>query len=98
MDSGQYSITLVVFFITYVIFEVPSNLILSKTKPSIFLPTIMGLWGAATCCMAAVNTYGQLVALRAIVGILESGFAPGVLLILSSWYKKKEVHTNSLMP
>ncbi|RMX73846.1 hypothetical protein D0869_13195, partial [Hortaea werneckii] len=90
MDSGQYSIALVVFFITYVIFEVPSNLILSKTKPSIFLPTIMGLWGAATCCMAAVNTYGQLVALRAIVGILESGFAPGVLLILSSWYKKKE--------
>ena len=98
MDSGQYSIALVVFFITYVIFEVPSNLILSKTKPSIFLPTIMGLWGAATCCMAAVNTYGQLVALRAIVGILESGFAPGVLLILSSWYKKKEVHTTAPYP
>jgi hypothetical protein len=69
MDSNQYSIALIVFFITvssnerlaerhsitrtetdvsslhqYVLFEVPSNLILARTKPSIFLPTIMFLW------------------------------------------------------
>ncbi|GAB7325405.1 hypothetical protein MBLNU13_g09434t2 [Cladosporium sp. NU13] len=90
MDSNQYSIALIVFFITYVIFEVPSNLILARTKPSIFLPTIMFLWGAATCCMAVIKTYGQLVALRTLVGVLEAGFAPGILLILSSWYKKEE--------
>lgn len=90
MDSNQYSLSLIVFFITYVIFEVPSNLILSKTKPSIFLPCIMSLWGIVTCCMALVKTYHQLLALRTIVGILEAGFAPGVLLILSSWYKKNE--------
>lgn len=78
------------FFVTYVVFEVPSNLILAKTRPSIFLATIMTLWGVVTCCMAKVETYGQLVALRVIVGVLEAGFAPGVLLILSSWYKKAE--------
>lgn len=44
MNSDQYSIALVVFFITYVTFEVPSNMILAKTRPSIFLPTIMFLW------------------------------------------------------
>ena len=76
--------------ITYVLFEVPSNLILSKTKPSIFLPVIMILWGTATCCMSLIQSYHQLIALRTIVGILEAGFAPGVLLILSSWYKKNE--------
>lgn len=90
MDSSQYSISLIVFFVTYVVFEVPSNLILSKSKPSIFLPTIMFLWGTATCCMAAVKSYGQLVAVRTIVGVLEAGFAPGILLILSSWYTKNE--------
>ncbi|KAF7187285.1 MFS transporter prlL [Pseudocercospora fuligena] len=90
MDSNQYSISLIVFFITYVLFEVPSNLILAKTRPSIYLPTIMALWGIVTCCMAKVETFGQLVALRTIVGVLEAGFAPGVLLILSSWYKKAE--------
>ena len=50
----------------------------------------MILWGIVTCCMAAVKTYRQLVALRFIVGVLEAGFAPGVLFLLSSWYKREE--------
>lgn len=41
LDSNQYSVILIVFFVTYVVFEVPSNLILSKTRPSVFLPVIM---------------------------------------------------------
>lgn len=45
MGSSEYSVALVVFFVSYVIFEVPSNMVLSKTKPSIFLPVIMGTWG-----------------------------------------------------
>lgn len=40
--------------------------------------------------MAAVTTYHHLIVLRLIVGVLEAGFAPGILLILSSWYKKNE--------
>ncbi|OMP83205.1 putative transporter [Diplodia seriata] len=90
LTSNQYSVSLIVFFVSYVVFEVPSNLILSRTRPSIFLPTIMFLWGGITCCMAAVHNFGQLVALRFVVGIFEAGFAPGILLILSSWYKKNE--------
>jgi MFS family permease len=76
-----------------VLWEIPSNLILSKTKPSIFLPVIMSLWGIATCCMAKVQTSGQLIACRVIVGILEAGFAPGILLIISSWYRPNEQST-----
>lgn len=40
--------------------------------------------------MSQVKTYEQLVALRIIVGVFEAGFAPGILLIISSWYKKNE--------
>ncbi|EON69581.1 hypothetical protein W97_08841 [Coniosporium apollinis CBS 100218] len=90
LTSNQYSIILVVFFITYVLFEVPSNMILAKSRPSIFLPTIMVLWGAATCVMAAAQSYKHLIALRLIIGMFEAGFAPGILFILSSWYKKNE--------
>lgn len=43
-----------------------------------------------TCCMALVKSYHQLIALRLLVGALESCFAPGVLLLFSSWYKKNE--------
>lgn len=66
------------------------SMILERTRPSIYLPSIMFLWGIVTICMAWVQNYHTLVALRLIVGILESGFAPGILLILSSWYKPNE--------
>ncbi|CAJ2507398.1 Uu.00g085840.m01.CDS01 [Anthostomella pinea] len=90
LDSDRYSITLVVFFIGYVLWEVPSNMILARTKPSIFLPAIMFFWGCATIGMAFINSYEALIGLRVLVGLLESGFAPGMLLLLSSWYKPDE--------
>lgn len=65
-------------------------MILAKTKPSIFLPTIMFLWGCVTVGMGWMPNYQTLVGLRVIIGILEAGFAPGVILILSSWYKPNE--------
>lgn len=66
------------------------SMILERSRPSIYLPCIMFIWGIVTICMAWVQNYHTLVALRLIVGILESGFAPGILLILSSWYKPNE--------
>lgn len=50
----------------------------------------MVTWGALTCVMAAIKDFKHLVALRVIIGCVEAGFAPGVLLVLSSWYKRTE--------
>ena len=41
LDSARYSIVLVVFFVSYVVFEVPSNMILSRTRPSLYLPGML---------------------------------------------------------
>ncbi|RYN41403.1 hypothetical protein AA0113_g1536 [Alternaria arborescens] len=90
LSSDQYSIALVVFFVTYVVFEPPSNMLLVRLKPSIYLPVIMIIWGALTCCMAVIDDFKHLVVLRIFVGVFESGFAPGIILIISSWYKKDE--------
>ncbi|KAF4816677.1 MFS transporter prlL [Colletotrichum siamense] len=90
LDSGKYSIALIVFFIGYVLFEVPSNMLLTRTRPSLYLPGIMAVWGSVTIGMAFCPTYEALVGFRVVMGCLESGFAPGVLLLLSSWYKKEE--------
>ncbi|KAJ6020471.1 hypothetical protein N7540_005975 [Penicillium herquei] len=90
LTSNQYSVALVVYFVGYVVFEVPSNLILGRTRPSIFLPSIMILWGVLTCLMSVIKSYAHLVILRILVGSVEAGFAPGVLLVLSSWYKRTE--------
>ncbi|KAF2638732.1 MFS general substrate transporter [Massarina eburnea CBS 473.64] len=90
LTSNQYSIILVVFFVTYVLFEAPSNMLLIRIKPSIYLPAIMVIWGMLTCCMAAVKNYHHLIVLRVFVGVFEAGFAPGMLMLLSSWYKREE--------
>ncbi|OJJ80118.1 uncharacterized protein ASPGLDRAFT_179868 [Aspergillus glaucus CBS 516.65] len=90
LTSNQYSIALVVFFIGYVVFEVPSNMLLSRIRPSLFLSGIMALWGALTCVMGAIKNFKQLVALRAIIGCVEAGFAPGVLMVIASWYRRTE--------
>lgn len=65
-------------------------MILVRTRPSLYLPAIMALWGVLTCLMSIVRGYHELIVLRIFVGVMESGFAPGVLLIISSWYKRSE--------
>ncbi|EPS35334.1 hypothetical protein H072_11281 [Dactylellina haptotyla CBS 200.50] len=90
LTSGEYSIALVVFFIGYVLCEVPSNMILSRVNPSAYIPFMMFLWGIVTICMAFIKTYHHLVGLRVVVGVLEASFAPGIMMLLSSWYKKSE--------
>lgn len=90
LDSNEYSIALIAFFVSYVVFEVPSNMILTRVRPSLYLPGIMFLWGGVTIGMAFTPNYQALVALRFVMGLLESGFGPGMLMLLSSWYKKEE--------
>jgi MFS family permease len=90
LTSDQYSIALVAFFITYVAFEPPSNMLLVRIKPSVYLPIIMIIWGGLTCVMAAIDSFQHLVVLRVLVGVFEAGFSPGIILIISSWYKKDE--------
>ncbi|GLI80730.1 hypothetical protein PoHVEF18_009087 [Penicillium ochrochloron] len=50
----------------------------------------MAVWGILTCLMAVVKEFKHLVVLRVLIGCVEAGFAPGVLLVLSSWYKRTE--------
>lgn len=91
MSPNHYSIVLLVFFATYVTFEVPSNMLLTRVRPSIYLPTIMFLWGGLSIAFAAAKSWQAIAVLRVILGVLEAGFAPGVLFLLSSWYKKGEL-------
>ncbi|CAK9780471.1 MFS general substrate transporter [Cutaneotrichosporon oleaginosum] len=91
MSSTDYSVALLVFFIGYVVFEIPSNMILVHLRPSIYLPAIMFWWGGVAIALAACKNTPALAGVRVILGLAESGFAPGVLYLLSTWYKKKEL-------
>lgn len=93
LTDDDYAWVLSVFFFGYLICEVPSNMILSRSRPSIFLPGIMLVWGALSALMAISKTYGALLGFRFILGCIEAGFFPGVLYLLSCWYTKAELGT-----
>lgn len=57
--------------------EIPSNLVLKKFRPSRWIPAIVILWAIVQICMGLVKTYGQLLALRFLLGLFECGLFPG---------------------
>ncbi|RJG41220.1 MFS transporter [Mesorhizobium sp. DCY119] len=79
-----------IFFIGYLAFEIPSNMILHKIGPRIWIARIMVTWGIVSCAMAFVQGPTSFYILRFLLGVAETGFAPGVLLYLTYWYPAKE--------
>lgn len=59
--------------------EIPSNLVLKKVSPRIWLPALTMMWGIVTMCLGFVKTYHEFVAVRAILGICEGGLLPGMV-------------------
>ncbi|CAG8771367.1 27046_t:CDS:10, partial [Dentiscutata erythropus] len=88
--GNQFQISLAVFYIGYVLFEIPSNMVISKFTPSKWIPALMVIWSAVICCMAAASNFGELIATRFLLGVAESGFTPGAFFLLSMWYKRSQ--------
>ncbi|ONG58929.1 hypothetical protein BKE38_01215 [Pseudoroseomonas deserti] len=79
-----------IFFLGYMAFEVPSNLILHKVGPRIWIARIMVTWGIISCAMAFTAGPWSFYILRFLLGVAEAGFAPGILLYLTYWFPAKE--------
>ncbi|MDD1703985.1 MAG: MFS transporter [Methanoregula sp.] len=80
-----------IFFISYILFEVPGNQILARTGARIWLFRIMVSWGIIAMLMAVVSTPLELGILRFFLGAAEAGFAPGLILYLSFWFRKEKI-------
>jgi D-galactonate transporter len=75
-----------IFFIGYVLFEVPSNMILHKVGARMWIARIMITWGLISGAMMFVETPTHFYVLRFLLGVAEAGFIPGVLLYLTYWF------------
>lgn len=83
MTDVQYNIVSSVFFIPYILFEVPSNSILQKyfrERPSWWIGGLCVTWGITMTLHGVVQSYGGLIAARIALGIAEAGFFPGFVL------------------
>jgi MFS family permease len=89
--GDDFNIALQVFFVPYILLEVPSNLMLKRISPSLWLCALTLLWGVACMCQGFVHNLGGLVACRFFVGVFEAGFVPGCAYLMSSYYKRHEL-------
>ena len=85
-SNEAYAFGAGVFFIGYLLFEVPSNLMLEKIGARKTLLRIMVCWGICACLLMFVQTTTQFYILRFLLGAFEAGFFPGIILYLTYWF------------
>ncbi|KAF8913881.1 MFS transporter [Gymnopilus junonius] len=91
LKGNQFNTVLAVFYVTYLLVELPSNIILKKMKPNRWIPFLVGIWGVITTLSSLVESFGGLVAVRIFLGLFEGGLLPGIILYLSTMYKRHEL-------
>jgi D-galactonate transporter len=89
MSDAVYGLGAGIFFLGYFIFEVPANMILQKIGARLWLGPIMIVWGILSACTMFVQGARSFYILRFFLGVVESGFFPGVILYLTFWYTRK---------
>ncbi|KAF2123074.1 major facilitator superfamily domain-containing protein [Lophiotrema nucula] len=92
MTTQQFATAVSILFVGYLPLQIPSNLLITKfSRPGLYICCAVVIWGSISACTAAVKSYGQLLAVRAILGGAEAVFFPGAIYYLSAWYPKKEL-------
>ncbi|KAL2848910.1 major facilitator superfamily domain-containing protein [Aspergillus pseudoustus] len=87
MTGNDYNIANMMFFIPYILCEVPANSLLIKFhRPSTWIGIIVTAWGIVMTCSGFSQNFGGLVGCRVLLGVFEAGFFPGAVYILSQWY------------
>jgi D-galactonate transporter len=81
-----YGIGAGMFFVGYFLFEVPSNLLMTRTGARIWIARIMISWGLISSAMMFTNSVASFYVLRFLLGAAEAGFFPGIILYLTYWY------------
>ena len=75
-----------IFFIGYAIFEIPSNLVMIRVGPRLWIARIMVTWGLISASMMFVQGERSFYIMRFLLGVAEAGFLPGIIYYLSLWF------------
>ncbi|MDP3676487.1 MAG: MFS transporter [Novosphingobium sp.] len=86
ISDGAYALGAGLFFLTYSLFEIPSNLIMHRIGARLWMCRIMVSWGLISAAMALVTSEMSFYILRLLLGAAEAGFFPGVILYLTYWF------------
>lgn len=88
LTATMFGLATAIFYIAYVACGIPGNIILSRIGARRWIATIMVAWGLASTATLFAHDATSLYILRALVGVTEAGFLPGMLLYLTYWFPR----------
>jgi len=86
LEEEAYALGAGIFYVGYLLFEVPSNLILLRLGPRVWIARILVSWGLISAAMMFVTGPWSFGILRVLLGVAEAGFFPGIIYYLSDWF------------
>ncbi|KAL2147517.1 hypothetical protein VTI28DRAFT_8772 [Corynascus sepedonium] len=91
LKNYDYNALLSIFYISYILFEIPSNIACKWIGPGWFIPAISLGFGVVSLATAFVNNFAQAAGVRFLLGVFEAGMMPGIAYYLSRWYRRSEL-------
>ncbi len=90
MSKEVFDLGYGIFYLGYLLFEVPANLLLRRVGARRWMARIMITWGLVSCATLLVQGAWGFYAVRILLGVAEAGFFPGIILYLTYWYPARE--------
>lgn len=90
VSPAGYNTALAIYFVGYVVFEIPANIILKKCNPQVWLPSLTLVWGIVSIGQGLVKNQAALFGIRFLLGATEAGLFPGVIYVFSVYYLRRE--------
>ncbi|RMJ12189.1 hypothetical protein CDV36_008145 [Fusarium kuroshium] len=93
LSSTEYQTCVSILFVGYILGQIPSNMLMTRLRPSLFMSGAMALWAVVSALTAIAKDFKGLLLTRFFLGITEAPFYPGALYMLSIFYTRKEIAT-----
>ena len=91
LNGTKFNNVLAVFYVLYVLVDVPSNWLVKRVGAGLYIPGLMVGWGVIAMCMGFVKSYPALIVCRIILGFFEGGLLGGMILYLSMFYRRHQM-------
>ncbi|KAL4798509.1 major facilitator superfamily domain-containing protein [Aspergillus venezuelensis] len=91
VKGAEYQTAISIFSAGYIVMQLPATILMTKLRPSLYLPCCIIIWAFVSGCTSAVSNTAGLLVVRFVLGFVEAPFFPGAIYFLSSWFTKREL-------